>query len=300
LADHPLFSIIVPVYNRAHLISETISSVLSQTYTAFEIIVVDDGSTDDLKKIIETNFGDKEKIRYFYIPNGERGAARNFGLKQAAGDFAVFFDSDDLMKTNYLETLHKVITQYPGINLLAAKFNYDNNGKIEIRPVLQELAEGWYDQNLFLQGSLLACNYCVRIKNYDYRPFPVDRELASMEDWLFLLINLKDNKIFIRDEIGVTMRLHSERSMSDNQKVIEARKKATTWALNNLQLTAAGRKTLIAWSHYFCGVHEYLDHNRRAAIKEAFTALWTGGPQKRYLLLLAKAIVGKKLIKGFR
>ena len=121
-----------------------------------------------------------------------------------------------------------------------------------------------------------------------------------MEDWLFLLINLKNNKIFIRNEICVTMRQHSERSMSNNQRVIEARKKATTWVLNNLELTGAAKKTLIAWSHYFCGVHEYLDHKRRAAMKEALTAIRNDGPQKRFLLLLAKSIVGKKLIKGFR
>ena len=282
------------------MITETIGSILSQTYSTFEIVLVDDGSTDDLKKVIDTNFAGQKRIRYFYTPNGERGASRNFGLKQAAGEFAVFFDSDDIMKPHYLETLNEVITRYPGINLLSTKFNYDHNGEIRVRPVLQELTEGWYDQSLFLQGSLLACNYCVRIKGFDYKPFPTDRELASMEDWLFLLINLKNNKIFIRNEICVTMRQHSERSMSNNQRVIEARKKATTWVLNNLELTGAAKKTLIAWSHYFCGVHEYLDHKRRAAMKEALTAIRNDGPQKRFLLLLAKSIVGKKLIKGFR
>jgi glycosyltransferase involved in cell wall biosynthesis len=72
------------------LIAETIHSVLSQTYRHFEIIVVDDGSTDNPKDIIEKNFVNESNICYFLIVNSERGAARNYGLKQAKGDFAVF------------------------------------------------------------------------------------------------------------------------------------------------------------------------------------------------------------------
>jgi hypothetical protein len=72
-----------------------------------------------------------------------------------------------------------------------------------------------------------------------------------MEDWLFLLENLTNEKIFIKDEICITMRQHDERSMSNNQKVIEARRKATNWILKRLSLSAADKKTLLAWSHYF-------------------------------------------------
>ena len=96
------------------------------------------------------------------------------------------------------------------------------------------------------------------------------------------------------------MRQHDERSMSNNQKVIEARKKATTWALSNLKLSPANRRTLVAWSHYFCGIHEYLDFKKAAAVKEAITAIKGDGLQKDFLLLLAKSIVGRKLIKAIR
>jgi hypothetical protein len=88
--------------------------------------------------------------------------------------------------------------------------------------------------------------------------------------------------------------------MSNNQKVIEARKKATDWALNKLELSPSKKKTLMAWSHYFCGIHEYLDFKRGAAVKEAITAIKGDGLQKHFLLLLAKSIVGRKLIKAIR
>lgn len=296
-----IFSVIIPVYNRAHLLGETIDTVLGQTYPHFEIIIVDDGSTEDIKDVIDKKYSQESKVKFFRKQNEERGAARNYGLTQAIGDFAVFFDSDDFMKPQYLEMLQNVIIANPGVTLLATKYNYDNNGKTENHPILIKIKEGWYDQDLFLTGNILACNYCIKIKDHKYKPFPPQRELASMEDWLFLLENLEDqNKIFIKDEIGITMRQHDERSMNNNQKVIEARKKATNWALGHLKLTDDAKNTLVAWSHYFCGIHEYLDHKRSAAVKETITAIKKDGLHKRFLVLLAKAIVGRKLIKGIR
>lgn len=294
------FSIIIPVYNRSHLLAETIDTVLMQSHANFEIIIVDDGSAENIQKVIDGKYANEPRVKYFHKQNEERGAARNFGLKQAKGDYAVFFDSDDFMKSHYLETLNRIIVENPGIKLLAAKYNYDNNGKPEYHPFLQSLAEGWYDQNLFLKGNILACNYCIRIKGNDFKFFPPERELASMEDWLFLLENLANNKIYIKDEICITMRQHDERSMSNNQKVIEARRKANDWILKRLNLSAAAKKTLLAWSHFFCGIHEYLDHRRRAAMKEAIAAIKQDGMQKHFLLLLVKSIVGRKLIKAIR
>jgi len=294
------FSVIIPVYNRAHLIGETIDTVLAQTYPQFEIIIVDDGSKDDIKAVLDKNYPNETRLHFFRKQNEERGAARNFGLKQASGDYAVFFDSDDFMKPHYLQTLHNIITEHPDVKLLAAKYNYDNNGKTEVHPFLESLPEGWHDRDLFLKGNILACNYAIKIKDHPYKFFPPERELASMEDWLFLLENLADNKIFIKDEICITMRQHDERSMSNNQKVIEARRKATEWALNKLELPPSKRKTLIAWSHYFCGIHEYLDHKRSAAVNEALKAIKEDGLNRSFLLLLAKSIVGRKLIKSLR
>src|SRR5688572_4023984 len=295
-----LFSVIIPVYNRSHLLGETIDTVLAQSYPHYEIIIVDDGSTENIKLVLDSKYSNELRVKYFHKQNEERGAARNFGLKQAKGDYAVFFDSDDFMKPHYLATLNKIIIENPEVKLLATKYNYDNNGKIENHSMLAGLAEGWYDQNLFLQGNILACNYCIRIKDHQYKLFPPERELASMEDWLFLLANLAENKIYIKDEIGLTMRQHDERSMSNNQKVIEARRKATDWALRKLEFSPGKRETLIAWSHYFCGIHEYLDHKRGAAIKEVIKAIKGNGLKKKFLLLLAKAIVGRKLIKAIR
>jgi glycosyltransferase involved in cell wall biosynthesis len=83
-----LFSIIIPTYNRENFISETINSVLESDYKNFEIIVVDDGSTDNTKDIV--NKINDSRLNYYYQDNKERGAARNNGIKKAKGEYVFF------------------------------------------------------------------------------------------------------------------------------------------------------------------------------------------------------------------
>jgi GalNAc5-diNAcBac-PP-undecaprenol beta-1,3-glucosyltransferase len=294
------FSVIIPTYNRAGLITETIETVLQQTYPHFELVIVDDGSTDDTREVVESRYSGDTRIKYFIKENEERGAARNFGLKHAEGDYAVFFDSDDWMKPDYLNTLKNIIDENAGVFLFATKYNYDHAGKEELNPGLEKLSEGWYDQKLFLKGNMLACNFCINIREHKIKYFPEERELASMEDWLFLLLNSENDKVFIRDKVCLTMRQHDQRSMMNNQLVIKARQNATAWILKNLPLDHSDRKMLLAWSHYFCGVHQYLDLKRKEAIAESVKAISSGGLNIDFLILFLKAIVGRRIISWFK
>src|SRR5438105_3528298 len=97
-----LFSIIIPTYNRAAFITSTVQSVLQQTYGNFEVIVVDDGSTDNTEEII-SNIS-HQQLFYFKKDNAERGAARNFGVQKAKGDYITFLDSDDLLMSHHFAT----------------------------------------------------------------------------------------------------------------------------------------------------------------------------------------------------
>src|SRR6187200_2755203 len=97
------FSVIIPVYIQSHLLKQFFDSFLNNYYFAFELLLVDDGSTDNTGEFISSQFTDK-RIKYFYKNNEERAAARNFGLDKASGNYAVFLDSDDLMESNYLST----------------------------------------------------------------------------------------------------------------------------------------------------------------------------------------------------
>ena len=88
----PFFSIIIPTYNRAHLISMAIDSVIAQTFENWELIIVDDGSTDNTKELVDNYCSIDKRIRYIYQENAERSAARNNGIINLA------FDPNNIIK----------------------------------------------------------------------------------------------------------------------------------------------------------------------------------------------------------
>jgi glycosyltransferase involved in cell wall biosynthesis len=96
------FSIIIPLYNRPQEIDELLATLCLQTYTQFEVLIIEDGSRDTAKEIVE-NYADRLDIRYFFKENAGQGFARNYGFEHAKGDYFVIFDSDCLIPADYLE-----------------------------------------------------------------------------------------------------------------------------------------------------------------------------------------------------
>jgi glycosyltransferase involved in cell wall biosynthesis len=296
------FSVIVPVYNRADLMVETIDSILQQTYRNFEIIIVDDGSTDNTQQVIQEAYGTNERVKYFHKENEERGVARNFGMKQAKGDYAVIFDSDDWMHPDHLAIIEKRIAGHPGakINFIATKYQLkDESGKI-ISGASSHLKEGWYGLDEMLKGSQFGCMYTINLQNPGLHFFPPERKYATLEDWMFLLKNLERDKIYLIDRVTITVRHHDKRSMSMNQRVIDARKEAIKWCVDNLKLNTQQKKILFSYSACFCGIHYYLDRQSSQAIKEALNAIKFAGPKKEFVVLLLKSLVGRPLISRLK
>lgn len=108
---HPRVSIIIPTYNRGAIVSKAIESVLGQTYTDHELIVVDDGSTDDTRDRLQDYAG---RIQYFYQANRGFSAARNAGVDLARGEWIAFLDSDDLWHATKLERQFEVLAALGG------------------------------------------------------------------------------------------------------------------------------------------------------------------------------------------
>ena len=105
------FSIIIPAYNRSTLILDTLNSVMSQTFTDWECIVVDDGSRDNTKDVVQSVIEKDNRFKYVYQENTERSAARNNGVKHALGKYICFLDSDDQFRENHLQGLFDVISK---------------------------------------------------------------------------------------------------------------------------------------------------------------------------------------------
>src|ERR671911_2120937 len=113
-----LVSVVIPCYNQAHFLGEAIESVLAQSYPRFEIIVVDDGSTDDTSKVAARYPG----VRYVYQNNQGVSAARNSGLARSEGEYVVFLDADDRLLPEALETGLKCLEARPECAFVSGYF----------------------------------------------------------------------------------------------------------------------------------------------------------------------------------
>ena len=130
-----LVSIIIPTYNRADLISETLDSIISQSYKNWECIIVDDGSTDNTAEVIGDYLLRENRIKYFNRPkNCIKGAnsCRNFGFEVSKGDFIKWFDSDDLMYIDFIEKQAKTLKDNEELDFCANFSSFFNvNGETE-------------------------------------------------------------------------------------------------------------------------------------------------------------------------
>lgn len=123
----PTVTIIIPAYNRADLIGEALNSVFAQTYRDFEIIVVDDGSTDDTVRVLKPLM-EQGGIQYIYQDNQGESSARNRGIAEAKGQYIAFLDSDDLFEPTRLEIQIQYFRDHPHVGLVHSGFTkFDNN-----------------------------------------------------------------------------------------------------------------------------------------------------------------------------
>lgn len=144
--NSPLFSIIVPTYNRAHFLDRTITSVINQTYADWELLIVDDGSTDNTKDVVHAYISLDNRIKYIYQDNKRVSAARNNGLRNAKGDYLCFLDSDDEYNTHHLQTFADAINKGYNNNLLFTHFITSDEGKtipFTIPQLTRDYGEKW-------------------------------------------------------------------------------------------------------------------------------------------------------------
>ena len=113
-----MVSIIVPTFNRAYCVGKTINSALAQTHRNLEVIVADDGSTDNTREFIQQTYRDEPRVKYFNQPNLGVSAARNLGLRNAHGNFIAFLDSDDLWRPWKLAVQVRCLQVFPEVGMI--------------------------------------------------------------------------------------------------------------------------------------------------------------------------------------
>jgi glycosyltransferase involved in cell wall biosynthesis len=203
------FSLVIPTYNRAAFILKTLQSALNQTYIHFEIIVVDDGSTDDTENVVKSLLSDK--VFYYKKQNAERAAARNFGTQHAKGDYITFLDSDDLLYPDYFQYAAESIKKYnnpPFLHLGYEITDEKGNVKYKINSLVSD------DTSVFIKGNPMSCTGVFLEKNIARKYlFNEDRQLSGSEDWE-LWIRIAANKGLKTDNrITATLVDHSNRSV---------------------------------------------------------------------------------------
>ena len=175
----PFFSVVIPTYNRAKSIEEAVRSVLDQTFRDFELIVIDDGSTDNTGEILKPIAEEDKRLNYVYQENAERSAARNHGIELSEGEYICFLDSDDIYLPEHLEKFHKTIESHDkavALFLSNAIMELDGTRRKEAPYVTQT------DDPVELMLKISVASQQVAIHHSIFKEFKYDVNLRVGED----------------------------------------------------------------------------------------------------------------------
>lgn len=227
-AKHPLISVIIPNHNYSKYLQESIESVLAQTYTNFELIIVDDGSTDDSINTI-IGFGDRVKL----IEQAQAGvsAARNTGFRAAKGDYICFLDADDVWLPEKLEIQAKTLCD-DSIGLVYSSI-FNCNDELEIVSEQQALYRGKCS-DIYLEKPtsavvLLGCSNAMIKRELIHRVGGFNTTLNTSADWDFFrrISNIADidfdsaPQVLYRRHAGSMSTSNLRKYYSDNERAIK-------------------------------------------------------------------------------
>jgi glycosyltransferase involved in cell wall biosynthesis len=250
------FSVIIPTYNRVEFILLAIRSALLQSYKNFELIVVDDGSTDETESVVATIKDDR--LKYIRIENSERGNARNTGVKYATGDYVTFLDSDDQLYDDYLEEALKGLQKHNYIPFYHQAYEIRSYVKFSDR-----LVHNYHNRDVrfLVKGNPLSClGVFIRRAEALQFPFNEDRDLSGSEDWE-LWLRLSANFGLRRGKkICACLILHDDRSVYkvDEKRLVKRKQLAIDYAFKDVAVVKMyGKywKEILAHSDTYNSLH---------------------------------------------
>ncbi len=198
--DPPLISVIIPTFNRASYIVEAVESVLTQSYAPVELIVVDDGSTDDTRQIL---MGLSEKFHYLRRENSGVAAARNAGIAIATGSFLAFLDSDDLWLNDKLQQQVALFLRTPATDLVYGHAEQFVSAELNNR----ERARFRHMDGMVIP-SPIAASLLIRRATFDrVGPFDESLSIGVDMDW-YARMSEQPFKVTMMDELVYRRRLH--------------------------------------------------------------------------------------------
>ena len=182
----PLISVIIPTYNYADFLPKAIESVLHQTYRNFEIIVIDDGSSDNTRSVITND----DCVQYYYQQNKGLAAARNAGIQRSRGEYLIFLDADDWLENDALEQNYLVIKDRPDVAFASGNHYFLRAETNQLFHVSITVNSGHYAR--LLQSNYIGMHAAVIFQRWVFNEFRYNETLRSCEDYdLYLHIARK-------------------------------------------------------------------------------------------------------------
>lgn len=198
-----MISIIVPVYNVEKYLKKCVNSIINQTYTDFELILVDDGSTDNSREICDEYLLIDRRIKVFHKENGGLSSARNMGLKKAKGEFLTFIDSDDIINKKYLEIMMKTINDNQSDVIICNYERFSNEDEISDTSSKEKLniinytgtaiMYCYFDNNIDKARYVSSCWKLYKSSLFHNIEFPIGRLFE--DEFTIYKILLRANKI---------------------------------------------------------------------------------------------------------
>lgn len=190
MSENPLVSVITPTYNRSKIIKKAINSILKQTYEKWELIIVDDGSTEDTRSVVES-FKDK-RIKYFCKKNAGPCVARNYGIARSKGKWITYLDDDDILFPNCIEVMVKKLQEKPDKVFAIPRGKrsldlYENEKLIKAVNDSDDMPTAFTIKDMFMRNARFACLGFMHLRRLYNEGLRWDEQVGAMEDWEFMM-----------------------------------------------------------------------------------------------------------------
>jgi glycosyltransferase involved in cell wall biosynthesis len=210
----PAVSVIIPAYKHAHFIEETLASVLNQTYSDFEVIVINDGSPDNTAEVLRP-YVESGRIRYFEQPNSGQSMARNRGIQEAIGEYIALLDDDDIWPQDKLEYQVNEANKYPNAVVIYGKcISFTENGdsipdtlepdKAPQGDVLRILQSGNFITSI--GQTLIKASALKKIQGFD-------PDLWGVDDWDLYIRLAAEGEYRYKHHLALNYRVHAANAM---------------------------------------------------------------------------------------
>tara|TARA_B100001063_G_C16730650_1_gene539105 strand:- start:675 stop:1619 length:945 start_codon:yes stop_codon:yes gene_type:complete len=219
----PAVSIIIPVSNRSNLIRETLDSIIAQSYSNWECLIVDDGSLDNTLEVLEEFAVKDDRIKYYSRPKEKMKGAnncRNFGFEKSTGNYIIWFDSDDLMTPDHLEAKLRCIEQHKVDFVVARTQNFSEHKML--KPYNYKKMDYGIRASDFILLKIHWYTYDVMLRREIAKKISWNEQMKSWQDYnYFCKMLLETEKGEYLDEILTRRRIHSssiQKSLTKNSR----------------------------------------------------------------------------------